>query len=63
MAKEYKNVFVVHPPRKKGDDSQWRKCGVCFVNEDGSLSLRLDVLPDTNFQIRDPKEREPGQEG
>jgi hypothetical protein len=59
-----KDVFVIS---KNGTKSFWNRCGVAFVNKDDSLNVKLDLFPDVQFQIRDPKEekdngREPGQD-
>jgi len=31
-----------------------------FVNNDGSLNVRLDLLPNVDLQIRERKEKEEG---
>lgn len=55
MAAEAKDVFVIE---KGKDKSYWHLAGVAFVNSDGSLNVKLHVLPETQFQIRDRKEAE-----
>jgi hypothetical protein len=57
MAKR-KEVFVI---RKEGDKSYWHRCGVGFVNKDGSVNLKLDLFPNVALQVRDAKERENGE--
>lgn len=52
-----KDVFVIQPASEEGKKSFWRKCGVAFVNRDGSLNLRLDLFPGVQLQIRDKKEK------
>jgi len=47
-----KDVFVI---TKNGDKSFWNKCGVAFVNKDGSINVKLDLFPDLQLQIRDKK--------
>ncbi len=65
MAKsETKVVSVI---RKQGDKSYFHKCGVAFVNKDGSLNVKLDLFPETTFHIGDKYDpekhgREPGDE-
>ena len=49
---ETKEVFVIE---KNGDKSFWHRCGICFVNRDGSLNLKLDLFPNVQIQIRDKK--------
>lgn len=34
----------------------WLKYGAAFRNRDGSWNLKLDLLPDANFQLRPPKD-------
>jgi hypothetical protein len=49
---ETKEVFVID---KNGDKSFWHRCGVAFVNRDGSLNLKLDLFSNVQIQIRDKK--------
>jgi hypothetical protein len=53
MAAETKDVYVIE---KWKDKSYWHLAGVAFVNADGSLNLKLHILPETQFQVRDRKE-------
>jgi hypothetical protein len=53
MAADTKDVYVIE---KGKDKSYWHLAGVAFVNADGSLNLKLHVLPETQFQVRDRKE-------
>ena len=48
-----KDVFVIE---KGKDKNYWHLAGVAFTNTDGSLNLKLHVLPETQFQIRGRKE-------
>jgi len=52
MAADVKEVFVIE---KNGDKSYWHRCGVAFVNKDGSLNLKLDLFPGVQLQVRDRK--------
>jgi hypothetical protein len=55
---ETRDVFVIS---KNGDKTYWNKCGRAFVNQDGSLNVRLDLLPNVDLQIRERKEQEGAQ--
>jgi hypothetical protein len=41
-----------------GGKTFFRRCGVAFVNSDGSLNVKLDMFPQLKLHIRDefPKE-------
>ena len=52
---ERKDIFVI---QQEGDKTYWHKCGVAFVNRDGSLNLKLDLFPNVQLQVRDPKEKD-----
>lgn len=61
MAKNDRHdVFVV----QEGKDGQnyWKEVGVAFENSDGSLSVRLHVLPGTTMQVRKHVAREDREE-
>jgi hypothetical protein len=56
-AKTMKTVFTVVD---RGGKSFWTRVGVGFVNQDGSMNLRLDAIPvNGTLQVRDwePAER------
>ena len=36
-----------------GGRTFFRRCGVAFVNSDGSLNVRLDMFPQLKLHIRD----------
>jgi len=36
-----------------GGKSDWNGAGVAFANRDGSFTLKLDILPQTKFQLRE----------
>jgi hypothetical protein len=40
--------------------SYWNRAGVAFTNKDGSINFKLDVHGDTQFQIREQKEKTDG---
>jgi hypothetical protein len=50
-----KDVFVI---RKVGSKTFWNRAGRAFVNSDGSVNVQLDLLPNVDLQIRDPKPKE-----
>lgn len=56
----YKDVFHIEKD-PKGGKSRWTKLGVAFINQDGSLNLKLNALPPRcdfdNVQIREHTER------
>jgi hypothetical protein len=52
-----KEVFIIQPDEQDGTKTYWHRCGVAFVNRDGSLNLKLDLFPNVQFQIRDAKEK------
>ena len=35
--------------------SYWNRAGVAFENKDGSFTFKLDILPQTKFQLREKK--------
>jgi hypothetical protein len=47
-----KDVFVI---RKVGSKTYWNRCGRAFVNNDGSVNVQLDLLPNVDLQIRERK--------
>lgn len=57
---------IVYVITKKGNKSFWLRIGVGFVNQDGSINIKLDALPVSGeMQIRDyvPGERLSGTAG
>ena len=54
MPKPKKDVFVI---RQNGERKYWTRCGVAFPNKDGSLNVRIDLLPNVQLQIRDSKKK------
>lgn len=54
MAKtETKVVSVIQKDANDPDKSYFKKCGVAFVNQDGSYNMKLDLFPDVTFHIGD----------
>lgn len=54
---QVKDVLVIEEDDKK---TYWRNVGVAFVNKDGSLNVKLYMLPGLKLQIRDQKQKEQG---
>jgi hypothetical protein len=52
-----KEVFIIQQDEQDETKTYWHRCGVAFVNRDGSLNLKLDLFPNVQFQIRDAKEK------
>ncbi len=42
---------------RDGKSSFWNRCGCGFQNRDGSITLRLDMFPGLDLQLREPPER------
>lgn len=57
MAAERLIVYVIQPAAAEGEKEYWNRCGVAWVNKDGSINLQLDLFPVTKFQLRKPAER------
>ncbi len=57
-ASKMKIVYVISERNSK---SYWNRIGVAFVNNDGSLNVKLDAVPVSGeLQIRDYSVREDG---
>jgi hypothetical protein len=41
---------------KQGERTFWNRHGVGFLNQDGSVNIKIDLFPELTFQLRDPKE-------
>lgn len=55
-----KIAFVI---TKRGTRSFWNRCGVAFVNRDGSINVKLESVPvNGELQIRDYVPREASEE-
>jgi hypothetical protein len=50
---------IVYVISERGQKSYWNRVGVAFVNNDGSINVKLDAMPVTGeLQIRDYVARE-----
>lgn len=64
MAKQRLDAFSIRKAKTtSGDRSFWTKCGVAFINKDGSINLKLHLLPlDGEVHLRPPRPKD-GQAG
>jgi hypothetical protein len=46
-------IYVIHT--NESGKSYWNRAGVAFGNRDGSFTFKLDVFPQTKFQLREEK--------
>jgi hypothetical protein len=51
-----KQIFLI--VQGNGDKNYWKNVGVAFENKDGSLSLKIDFLPNLSLQVRERDEQE-----
>jgi hypothetical protein len=53
MSTKKHTIYVINT----GDSgkSYWNRAGVAFENKDGSFTFKLDVFPQTKFQLREEK--------
>ena len=55
-------IYSIIPARDERDKPMWRRCGVAFENADGSINVKLDLLPTTDLQIREVVEQDRDQQ-
>ncbi len=59
MSDKMKICYVIEKPKQPGGKSFWHRIGVAFVNQDGSLNVKLQAFPvHGEMQIRDYVPRE-----
>ena len=58
MSTKKHTIYVINTA--DNGKSYWNRAGVAFGNRDGSFTLKLDILPQTKFQLREEK---PAREG
>ena len=46
-------IYVINTA--ENGKSYWNRGGVAFENKDGSFTFKLDILPQTKFQLREEK--------
>jgi hypothetical protein len=58
MSTKKHTIYVINTA--DNGKSYWNRAGVAFENKDGSFTFKLDVLPQTKFQLREeaPAEKE-----
>ena len=71
MSTKKHTIYVINT--SDSGKSYWNRAGVAFENKDGSFTLKLDILPQTKFQLREetplakeeatPSNRRPRQPG
>ena len=44
-------IYVINT--SESGKSYWNRAGVAFENKDGSFRFKLDILPQTKFQLRE----------
>ncbi|MGB5375349.1 MAG: hypothetical protein WBN15_16315 [Polyangiales bacterium] len=53
MSTKKHTIYVINT--SDNGKSYWNRAGVAFANRDGSFTLKLDILPQTKFQLREEK--------
>ena len=51
MSTKKHTIYVINT--SDNGKSYWNRAGVAFANRDGSFTLKLDILPQTKFQLRE----------
>ena len=51
MSTKKHTIYVINT--SESGKTYWNRAGVAFENKDGSFTFRLDVLPQTKFQLRE----------
>jgi hypothetical protein len=51
MSTKKHTIYVVQEDTQ--GKSYWNRAGVAFLNKDGSFTFKLDILPQTKFQLRE----------
>ena len=53
MSTKKHTIYVINTA--ESGKSYWNRGGVAFENKDGSFTFKLDILPQTKFQLREEK--------
>ena len=51
MSTKKHTIYVINT--SESGKSYWNRGGVAFENKDGSFTFKLDILPQTKFQLRE----------
>ena len=51
MSTKKHTIYVINTA--DNGNSYWNRAGVAFENKDGSFTFKLDILPQTKFQLRE----------
>lgn len=51
-------VKILYLLTKSGERTFWNRAGVGFINNDGSINVKMDMFPDVSFQLRDQNTKE-----
>jgi hypothetical protein len=51
MSTKKHTIYVINTA--ENGKSYWNRAGVAFENKDGSFTFKLDILPQTKFQLRE----------
>ena len=55
-------AYTITKNEKQGGKDFWTRIGVCFVNRDGSMNLKLNALPlGGEIHIREENKQEQGR--
>lgn len=46
-------MYIVSIISKRDDKAYFNKCGVGWLNKDGSINFKLDIHGDTQFHIKE----------
>jgi hypothetical protein len=53
MSTKKHTIYVINT--SESGKTYWNRAGVAFENKDGSFTFKLDILPQTKFQLREEK--------
>jgi hypothetical protein len=53
MSTKKHTIYVINTA--DSGKSYWNRAGVAFENQHGSFTFKLDILPQTKFQLREEK--------
>jgi hypothetical protein len=53
MSTKKHTIYVINT--SESGKSYWNRAGVAFENKDGSFTFKVDILPQTKFQLREKR--------